>query len=413
MKKKLLPGLVFCVLLALFLLLGGKNRAEEGVTRCLLIGCDRFVSMPGTEPAGANNVETMAALLADFLPEGTSVRQRINGPGTVEDFRRLVDETFGEAKDTDTALIYLSTHGQLKEQAGEPRMALLLSDGEKEEGLEPETLRETLDRVPGKKVLILDACHSGAVIGRGGEGANWFGDGAYRVLVSSGAREESWFWNVETDEYTGTGYFTSAMDSALRASDPEQIDPDGSGGVSLEELTARLRAIHGASTVYSWPEESREELFSLPADRKTGSRLQGLVFGPTERDGDTVILPIHFRAAEPVRVLYQLVPSRNGKWDFEHAVKLPDREKTGLIRGLLNPGEKDRKIRLSVKSIGEDGRALMQIISLRGEARTPAAEAGCVITVMDNSSNMGHNTQAGIFIRRMNAEVKGFVGMQP
>ena len=217
------------------------------------------------------------------------------------------------------------------------------------------------------------------MIGCGWDGPNWFENDACRVLVSSGALEDSWFWNVETDGYTGTGYFTSAMDSALRASDPEQIDPDGSGSVSLAELTVRLREIHGASTVYCWPEESRESLFRLPADRKTGNRLQGISFGQPETDGDTVVLPIHFRAGEAVRVMYQLVPSRNGRWDFEHAVRLPDRERTGLIRGLLSPGEKDRKIRLSVKSIGEDGRALMQIISLRGDGTVPAAEAGRVV----------------------------------
>ena len=77
------------------------------------------------------------------------------------------------------------------------------------------------------------------------------------------------------------------------------------------------------------------------------------------------------------------MPSRNGKRDFEHAVRLPDREKTGLIRGLLSPGDKDRKIRLSVKSIGEDGQALMQIISFSGDALTPSVEAGTVIK-LDN-----------------------------
>ena len=385
MKKKVF-GLVCCAVVILGLgiwgIFGMKQRTAGGVTRCLLIGCDRFVSMPGTEPASANNVDTMEALLTDFLPDCAAIRRQVNGPGTVDGFERLVDDTFAGAKDRDTALIYLSTHGLLAEEAGEQRMSLLLSDGEEEERLGPETLKTILDRVPGQKILILDACHSGAVIGcGGGEGTNWFEDDTCRVLVSSGALEDSWFWNMETDGYTGTGYFTSAMDSALRASDPEQIDPNGSGYVSLEELTVRLRKIHGASTVYCWPENDGTPLFRLPADRKTGSRLQGLAFGAAERDGDTVILPIHFRAGEPVRVMYQLVPSRNGKWDFAHAVRLPDREKTGLIRGLLSPGEKDRKIRLSVKSIGEDGKALMQIISLRGDDLTPAAEAGTVISM--------------------------------
>ena len=380
--KKALLCLLFCLFLQ-FSLPGGQHGTEEGVIRCLLVGCDRFVSMPCTEPASANNVNTMEALLTDFLPEGTAVRREVNGPGTVSGFERLVTDVFREAKGADTALIYLSTHGLLRDEAGQQQVLLLLSDGTEEERLDPARLRQILNRIPGKKVLILDACHSGAVIGRGGGGTNWFEDSDCRVLVSSGAAEDSWFWNVETDGYTGTGYFTSAMDCALRASDPEQIDPDGSGTVSLEELTARLRAIHGASTVYCWPEENRDPLFSLPAGRKSGSRLQGVVFGQPETDGDTVTLPIHFRAAESVRVMYQLVPSRNGKWDFEHAVRLPDRERTGLIRGLLSPGEKDRKIRLSVNSIGEDGRALMQIISLRGDGMTPAAEAGRVVTLAD------------------------------
>ena len=377
MKKKVLLCLLFCLLL--IPLPGMKSGQGEGVTRCLLIGCDRFVSMPGTEPASANNVDTMESLLSDFLPEGTPIFRQVNGPGSVEGFEQLAADAFREAGNADTSLIYLSTHGILRDEAGKQTLLLLLSDGTAEERVGPEKLREVLDRVPGKKVLILDACHSGEVIGcGGGDGINRFEDDSYRVLVSSGALEDSWFWNVETDGYTGTGYFTSAMDSALRASDPAQIDPDGSGDVSLEELTARLREIHGASTVYCWPEESREPLFRLPADRKPGSRLQGVAFGEPETDGDAVVLPIHFRAGEPVRVTYQLVPSRNGRWDFEHAVRLPDREKTGLIRGLLSPGEKDRTIRLTVKSIGEDGRALMQIISLRGDGTTPAAEAGHV-----------------------------------
>ena len=381
MKKKVLLCFLLCLL---FIPVPGmKGGPGEGITRCLLIGCDRFISMPGTEPASANNVETMGLLLADFLPEDTAILRQVNRPGTVRDFEQLVADVFRDAEDADTSLIYLSTHGLLRDEAGRQTMALLLSDGTEEERLEPEELRQILDRVPGKKVLILDACHSGAVIGcGGGDGINWFESDSCRVLVSSGAQEDSWFWNVETDGYMGTGYFTSAMDNAMRASDQEQIDPDGSGDVSLQELTARLREIHGASTVYCWPEDSGESLFPMPSDRKTGGRLQGVSFGQPETDGDTIMLPIHFRAGESVRVMYQLVPSRNGRWDFEHAVRLPDREKTGLIRGLLSPGEKDRKIRLTVKSIGEDGRALMQIISLRGDGTVPAAEAGKVISVV-------------------------------
>ena len=394
MKKKVF-SLICCALVillfALYGVFGMKQRTTDGVTRCLLIGCDRFVSMPGTEPASANNVDTMEALLADFMPEGTEISRQVNEPGSVEGFGQLVADTFRDAKQADTSLIYLSTHGIIhnsefiNQNSGNESsvydMVLLLSDGETEGKLSPEELRNVLEKIPGRKILILDACHSGAVIGKGWDGLNPFEGSGCLVLCSSSAQEDSWFWNTETDEYTGTGYFTAAMDRALRASDPEQIDPDGNGEVSLKELTERLRGIHGASTVCCWPEESEDQLFRIPQDRKTGARLQGVSFGKTETDGDAVFLPIRFRAGESVRVIYQLVPGKNGKWDFEHAVRLPDKEKTGLIRGLLSPGEKERKIRLTAGSLGEDGKALLQIISYTGSSLTPSVEAGTVIEI--------------------------------
>ena len=352
-----------------------------GVTRCLVVGFDRFVTMPSTGHASANNTETMAALLEDFLPGEKQITLHVDGPGSIGDFENLILETFAGARKEDTALLYLSTHGVSRENVP-GGMALLLSNGEQEEGLAPDRLREMLDKIPGRKILMADACRSGALIGCGAEnGRDFFENDAYRALVSAGAEEDSWFWSAEEDEYTGTGYFTEALDSALRASDPEQIDPNGDGTVSLKELTARLREIHGASMVYCRPEKDDEPLFILPEDRKAGAMLRGLQFGPVARDGESLTLNIRFRAEEQVRLTYQLVPSRNGRWDFEHAVKMPDRERTDLIRGLVSPGEKERTIRLSPESLGEDGKALMQIISLRGEERRPAAEAGKVIEI--------------------------------
>lgn len=387
MWKKTLRNGLRGLLLAL-ILLAAAPAAASGTTRCLLIGYDRFFLMPSTAPASANNTALMEALLSDFLPEGTAVTRRVGEPATVEGFEALAAETFAGAEEEDTSLIYLSTHGLLLKGGEGSGLALLLSDGVRDEVLEPERIRRILDGIPGKKILILDACHAGAAICDGQDAeSNCFRDGPYRVLVSCGAEEESWFWNAEEDAYTGTGYFTAALNAALRASDPEQIDPEGSGEVNLQEITRRLREIHGASTVYCWPEDSREPLFFLPADRKAGSLLRGLRFGQVRREGDSLLLPIHFRAEEQVRLVYQLTPRRSGRWDFGHAVRLPDREKTGLARGLLSPGEKDRTIRLTEKSIGEEGVALMQIISLEGEERLPAAEAGYVIRLADEEGN--------------------------
>ena len=350
-----------------------------GEARCLLVGCDRFVSMPSSSPVSCNNVGLMAELLEDFLPGEVSAECRTEGADSADTLAAWAEEAFRGAGEGDACILYLSTHGALRPET-EAGMALLLSDGTSEADLSPAELRAILEKLPGRKVLIVDACYSGGLIGAGAEGAkDWFEGSGCEVLASGGAEEDSWFWNAETDEYAGTGYFTAALNSALRASDPDQVDPDGDGGVTLEELAARLREIHGVSTPCAAAGTEGEPLFRLPENRKAGSLLRAVRFGGVSAEGDALVLPIDFRAEEPVRLMYLLVPSRGGRWDFEHAVRMPDREITGLVRGRLGPGEKHRTIRLNRASLGEDGRALLQIVSLRGEAGVPWAEAGRVI----------------------------------
>ena len=373
-----IAGKIAAALLGL-LALASFPAESGGEARCLLVGCDRFVSMPSTAPVSANNVGLMAELLEDFLPGEVSADCRTEGADSAETLAAWVEEAFRGAGDGDTCILYLSTHGARRPDT-EAGMALLLSDGTSEADLAPAELRAMLEKLPGRKVLIVDACYSGGLIGAGSEGAkDWFEGSGCEVLASGGAEEDSWFWNAETDEYAGTGYFTAALNSALRASDQEQIDPDGDGSVTMEELAGRLREIHGISTVCCAAPVAGKPLFRLPKDRKAGSLLRAVRFGAVSEEGDALVLPIDFRAEEPVRLMYLLVPSRGGRWDFEHAVRMPDREITGLVRGRLSPGEKHRTIRLNRASLGEDGRALLQVVSLRGEAEAPWAEAGRVI----------------------------------
>lgn len=369
-------GWVRAVLLCLLLWTGCAR--GEGDARCLLVGCDRFLTMPSTSPASANNVAVMEALLKDFLPGGVFITPAGEGVPSAEALACRMQEAFRGADEQDVCLLYLSTHG-VRSRDAEEGTALLLSDGAEEEALSPGVLLEMLNRFPGRRILMVDACFSGGLTeaaAKAAEGCR--SEDGPEILVSCGAEEDSWFWNAETEEVAGTGYFTAALNNALRASDPEQIDPDGDGWVTLQEATGRLRAMHGASTAACFP-QTGEPLFRLPEDRKAGSLLRAVAFGNTEAEGDMLTLPISFRAEEPVRLIYLLVPSRGGRWDFEHAVRLPDREKTGLVRGLLSPGEKTRSIRLNRNSLGEDGRALLQIISLQGTEAAPWAEAGRMI----------------------------------
>ena len=117
---------------------------RKGVSRCLVIGYDRFVTMPDTAPCSANNTEVMTALLADFVPEPERIVRRVNEPGTVEGLEQLIRETFSDAGAEDTSYLYISTHGVVWEEDGQPRMALILSDGTGEEALEPERLKNAI-----------------------------------------------------------------------------------------------------------------------------------------------------------------------------------------------------------------------------------------------------------------------------
>ena len=335
--------------------------------RCLAVGMDRFVNEENTAPCSANNAETMAGLFGDCLPEGTKIIRRVNGPAGRAEMESLILEAFGDAGQEDTSILYLSTHGVIWEEEGTEKTAWILSDGEHEEALEPETLRMMMDRIQGKKVLILDCCHAGAA-------AELFAGPDWRLLAGCGIDEDCYFWAA--GEVTGTGYFTSALENALRASAPEQIDPDGNGEVSLKELAGRIREIYGVSTVVMLPEEDEETLFLLP-EAQTQERLLDLRFDPETEEGT---LQFHFRTETQVKLEYRLVPMGENGWDFSRVAKIPDRERSGQKRGVVSPGEKDRSIRVSRERLGEDGKALLQIVSWRGlYGQIPVPEATYII----------------------------------
>lgn len=372
MKRiRLLSAATAALLLAVCPLSRGGCPAGDAQSagRCLVLGYDHFVSMPDTAPCSANNVEIMAALLAEYAPGADRVIRRVDGPCTAEELDTLVREVFREAGEQDTAWIYLSTHGVAWEEDGKNRAAFILSDGSTEEELAPERLREILDGIPGKKVLILDACHSGAAL-------EAFDSPEYRAMASGRGDEDSYFWMIGPDADTGTGYFTSALDGALRASNAEQIDPDGDGLVTMAELRARTEEIYGASEAQWTDCGTDSSLFRLPEERRAEERIRGLAFDELGREGDTLVLSFRFSVDEPTRMEYRIIARKDGKWDFENASRLPDRERTGTTRGLLSPGDKNRKIRIPVSGFGEEGTVLLQIISLRGlHGQVPVLEA--------------------------------------
>ena len=369
---KSLIAMMSAMMISLSASSGRPPRENPGSTvRCLAAGMDLFVTEENTSPCSANNAETMAALFAAYLPEGTRITRSVNGPASAAEMMQLLREAFAGAREEDVSILYLSTHGVSWEEDGTLRAALILSDGTREEAVSAETLRTMLDLIPGKKVLILDCCHAG-LIALAFEGPEW------RVIAGCGAEEDCFFQSV--GRATGSGYFTSALENALRAADTEQIDPDGDGSVSLGELAARIKEIYGVSGAVFLPEDDEAPLFLLPEERGAEERLLGIAFDPvTEQDGQ-MLLSFAFRTETTVKLEYRLTPAGENGWDFANTVRMPDRERTGSTRGLLSPGEKTRTITVSRDRFGDPGKILLQIVSLRGIHRqVPVVEATVVI----------------------------------
>ena len=120
MRRKI-PIAVFLLCAALCLPAATDPSPGWGVTRCLVVGFDRFVTMPSTGHASENNTETMVNLLEAFLPGEKQITQHVGGPGSAEDFENLIRETFSGAREEDTALLYLSTHAPEGNAGPDPR----------------------------------------------------------------------------------------------------------------------------------------------------------------------------------------------------------------------------------------------------------------------------------------------------
>ena len=166
-------------------------RAEEitangRVNRALLVGCDRFLTQTDTTPSSRNNVLRMADALSGGTLNMQTIVTREDGLSSASALIALIRETFADADADDVSYFYISTHG-LWNTAVNGLMTLLLSDGESEEGITAYELRRVFDTIPGKKVLLLDACHSGAMIGKGVEKSfeNLFAGDNYYALPAA------------------------------------------------------------------------------------------------------------------------------------------------------------------------------------------------------------------------------------
>lgn len=400
-------GIVLALLLCcLFCLSAQADDAENPVVRrALLVGCGEFLSHESITPSAALNVRRMAAALAADIRGYDAIVSVEQGVGSVQALRELMQQTFADTDDNDVSVVYFCTHGLYDRVTFQP--LLVLSDGETEENLTADSLRDALDAVAGQKVLILDACNSGAFIGKGAwdtQLRNSFQSDDYQVLTSAGARENSFLWR-DKDGLGGGSYFAQELCEGLRS---REYDYNADGEVTLAEAYQGLLESHSASTAQCYPQQSDFALYAYDpdladtAERPIGSiTLDSAVLSEKE---DTLYFSFTVRRA--VRVQYQLIYYKNGLWRFDTPQTIEDPENE---TGALTPGRKERSVSLLAEEDEPYGYVLLQLVAQEGRRAMLAGSR--LIAVQRDTGDPGLSIRcAASFEPHQGEELSVYVG---
>lgn len=354
----------YVLALALCCLLAGEAhaQAEQTVRRALLIGCDNFISQEDTIPSAAMNVGRVARMLETDARGYAAIRQLAGCVGSQEALATAIADAFDGSDEDDVSLLYICTHGLYDRVTFTP--SLVLSDGIVEEAVTAQVLRDMLDAVPGTKVLVLDACNSGAFIGKGAWDEalhNTFQGAQYQVLTSAGARENSFIWH-DNAGLGGGSYFAAELCDGLRG---RTFDLNADGVVTLLEARQGLKENHGASTAQCYPEQSGFALYVYDPDQNAATErpISDLVMDNRALTAGEDTLYFSFTVTRPVRVQYQLIYYKDGAWRFDSPQIVEDVENE---QGALLPGRKERSLTLTAEDEEPFGYVLLQIVAQEG-----------------------------------------------
>ena len=172
----------------------------------------------------------------------------------------LIQSAFAGANDNDVSLFFISTHGVSEYTSAEYDGALLCRTGNNEELLTIGTLSNALKNVPGKVIVILQACGSGAAIANSAdarsqlEKAEAFNSAVIKafskadkgVVVNrslspntSELRVENKFYVLTSAAYHQNAYagmFVGWLTAGIGTSGSMPADTDSSGRVTLHEM---------------------------------------------------------------------------------------------------------------------------------------------------------------------------------
>lgn len=142
------------------------HQEAVGTYRALLIG-NTYTGESNELPGCENDVDGMRTMLGRMTatPYSVTVKKNIRAEAILSS----ISSTFGNASYNDVSLFYYSGHGANSLGAdGNPTSYHAALVGTFQTYVSIARLKTELDKIPGKKVIIIDACHSGQFIARDG-----------------------------------------------------------------------------------------------------------------------------------------------------------------------------------------------------------------------------------------------------
>ncbi len=197
------------------------HQEAAGTYRALLIG-NTYTGESNELPGCDNDVDGMRTMLGRMTatPYSVTVKKNIRA----EEILSSISSTFGNASYNDVSLFYYSGHGANSLGAdGNPTSYHAALVGTFQTYVSIARLKTELDKIPGKKVIIIDACHSGQFIAR---------DGAVTQVSSSAFNSQVVNLFANDDQLSGdvsrTAVVLAADGSELLSEEaPEFIDRAG------------------------------------------------------------------------------------------------------------------------------------------------------------------------------------------
>ena len=358
------------------LLLTAISAVSLAQTRALLVACSEFTSQPDLGTASSGNLHLIGSALIGAQPRLGVLSFEDGTIGTAEALGAAIDDAFEGATEDDLSILYLCTHGVLS-SADDGQVYLLLGDGTRETPLHARQLFSLVSHVQGEKLVIIDACYSGALIGREAPVSSIHLPGtlpdetalpasldpSIHVLTSASGSESSWYFDSDGLSTGALSYCASALASGLGLYGSPEADANGDGRVTLDEMQRYLSVSVPSSSAQLLSSGAERIELPVTGGAMLSRPLTGFSYGPSLLTTDGATLEFSFTAAQETSVQYRLIEYDGGRWNWDTAQTFLDEGDNGS--GLLSPGRKQRALSLSSATDADSGYLMLQIFSLQ------------------------------------------------